>query len=269
VKYYLQRKSFTEEDEFVCILSDGTPESKNMEKKFDQLRFAKLHDLLVDEDVSDRGNKQIADGFAHQNQKGRDDISHIYKPQIKKGTKDKSVLQAMVILGNLGKLNGLLPSIVTEDNIRNQGFSKQLHPKNDFEGFTFAVTDLDNVLLVKCHVDQYNCHEDGYNSLVIASWLMVVNGAYKRVATIGYHRKAIHDYYKRYTSVGPVMKQLEQFMSKISNHQKQHLLETMESYYWRFEKIIDGCVLTCGANVDKRIYISSFVHAFLSREGRL
>jgi hypothetical protein len=134
VKYYSSRKYYTKEDGCVRIWNKGTPSFKRMEKRFDKLRFEELHDLVEDEDVSVRGNQQIAYGFAHQNQNGRDEVSHLNKPQIRKGTTDKSVLKAMVILGSLGKSNNLLPSIVTKSNIRNCEYTKFLHPKNVFEG---------------------------------------------------------------------------------------------------------------------------------------
>jgi hypothetical protein len=90
-----------------------------------------------------------------------------------------------------GKSTGVLLSTVFDKNIRHKKFSKRLHKKNALEGFTVAYIDLESDKLVNCHVDLCNCRGEEYNSLIIASRLLAINGAEKRVTLIGYMRKSI------------------------------------------------------------------------------
>jgi hypothetical protein len=120
--------------------------------------------------ISVRGNTQIAYSFDQQNQNGRDKVLHMNKPQIKKGT--ELVFDNMVRLSNLGRAIKIIHGGAIIQTKRSKVFSRSLHYKNVLEGFTVAVTDVDQISDVKCHVDQYNCRTDDYNVLCIASKLM-------------------------------------------------------------------------------------------------
>jgi hypothetical protein len=139
---------------------------------------------------------------------------------------------------------------VFEDNLRNRKFSKRLHKKIAMEGFTVAFTNLENALLVNCHVDMYNCRGDGYNSLIIASWLLEINGQPKRVAPTGYLRKSISDYFKRGDCFSPIVKNTADYLSKITDNQKTYSPETMSSTSRVLKTLIDDSALNCPENID-------------------
>jgi hypothetical protein len=84
VKFYSRHALHTHDKEFICIWNKTTPEFKSVEKTFNKLNFVDLHYLIRNEEKSDRGNPQIAYGYAHMNVNGRDDESHLNKHQIKK-----------------------------------------------------------------------------------------------------------------------------------------------------------------------------------------
>jgi hypothetical protein len=89
LKFDLQSSLYIGNNGFICIWNVGTPEFKDVVDRYsNKFDIDAFHDLVNEEDVSDRGNVQIAYGFAHMNVKGREQETNLNKPQIKKGTNE-------------------------------------------------------------------------------------------------------------------------------------------------------------------------------------
>ena len=197
VTIYENDQSYFRKNNWVKVLNPATNIwESNIKDLFNQIQ---LHDLIknrlenikVDEK---RNNIQKCYGFHTQDYTmyGKDSFS---KPKVRKGTNEEQIINCMVVLTSLLKCMADFSIIDPGFQLHERGsmFATKFSPRNELEGLTIAKNSSTNIL--HCHIDTKNCPKKGYNGVIVASMVNLID--HSRVAVIGYSRKSCGDYFER------------------------------------------------------------------------